>query len=163
MISLLPFHNIESKTNDNTLNTRLASSDTTSSSFLDVMNSAKSGVEDIKIKQQFNLDMKRLAGFMGIGPKILQAVLGDLKIDPQNFNFNPISNEDFALRDIAQYFGISPMTMQAILDKLNIDRSDLVDVKKENKIIMKLSKLLKLKPEEEDDIQKILKQYQEKQ
>ncbi len=163
MISLLPFHNIESKTNDKTLNTRLASSDTTSSSFLDVMNSAKSGVEDIKIKQQFNLDMKRLAGFMGIGPKILQAVLGDLKIDPQNFNFNPISNEDFALRDIAQYFGISPMTMQAILDKLNIDRSDLVDVKKENKIIMKLSKLLKLKPEEEDDIQKILKQYQEKQ
>lgn len=162
MISLLPLHNIESKTNGKTLNARLVSSDTTSSSFLDVMNSAKSGTEDIKIQQQFKLDMKRIADFMGIGPKILQAVLGDLKIDPQNFNFNPISNEDFALRDIAQYFGISPMTMQAILDKLDIDRSDLTDAKKENKIILKLKNFFKLRPEEEDEIQKILQHYQEK-
>ncbi len=131
-------------------------------SFSDVLVLAKSSAENVKAQQQLDLDMKRLATFMGIGPKILQAVLGDLNVDPQNLNFNPVSKADFALRDIAEYFGISPMTMQAILDKLNIDRSELVDVKKENKIIMKLSKLLKLKPSEEDDIQKILQQYQEK-
>lgn len=146
--------------NSNMSSSRPASNESTS--FTSVMNSAKNSAENIKIQQQLDLDMKRLATFMGIGPKILQAVLGDLKIDPKNLNFNPTSNADYALCDIAQYFGISPMTMEAILEKLDIDRNDLVDIKKENKIIMKLSKLLKLRPTEEDDIQKILQQYQQK-
>ena len=115
-----------------------------------------------KIQEKINLDIKRIASLMGIGPQTLMTVIGKLDIDPKYYNFKVETNIDRAVNSIAGYFGISPMTMLAVFDKLGIDPNDLVDKEKTGKIICKLKEFFGLSLDQEKELADILAEYVEK-
>lgn len=49
-------------------------------------------IDSAKIQAKLDLDINRLAKLMGIGPKTLMAVIGELKVDPNNYDFKIQTN-----------------------------------------------------------------------
>ena len=125
-------------------------------------NSLEGNINNLKAQEKYNLDMKRIANLMGIGPKTLLSIVGKLNIDPQNLNFTVGNKIDDAVNSVSQYFGISPMTMLAVFEKLGIDKTDLVKEKETGKIICRLKDFFGLGIEQEKELTDILKDHIEK-
>lgn len=116
-------------------------------------------IDSAKVQAKLELDINRIAKLMGIGPKTLIAIIGELKVDPNNYDFKIQTNVDEAVNSVAAYFGISPMTMLAVFKKLDIDPNDLEDKKKAGKIICKLQEFFKLDVKQEKELSDILAKF----
>ncbi len=119
----------------------------------------QSNIDSAKIQAKIELDINRLAKLMGIGPKTLMSVMGELKVDPNNYDFKIQTNIDEAVNSVAAYFNISPMTMLAVFKKLDIDPNDLDDKKQVGKIISKLQEFFKLDAKQEKELYDIISKF----
>lgn len=113
---------------------------------------------ELKVQQRFDADIKRLAKMMGIGPKMLMSALGDIKPDPQYYDFKVNSMADQSLSEISGYFGVSPMTMMALFEKMGINKDDLSDKKMIGVIMSRIKAFIPLTDRQEKDIYKIIKE-----